>query len=63
MTLWSLILLIVVLGVLLWLLEQAPFISGSVKPVLRWLFIAIIVLALLNAFGLLDMLKTTRLGR
>jgi hypothetical protein len=63
MSLLTLILVIVALGILLWLLQSAPFISADVKPFLRWIFLALIVLVILQALGVLTVLQTTRIGR
>ena len=63
MTLWSLLLIIVVLGAFLWLIEIAPFISGGVKPFARWVVIAVVVFLLLDAIGAISYLKSITIGR
>lgn len=37
---WVLVVLVVV-GFLLWVVESAPFISATMKPMLRWLLIVV----------------------
>ena len=58
MTLWILILLIIGIGALLMLIEKAPFVSDAVKPILRWLAVAIIVLLILDFAGILTLMKS-----
>lgn len=48
MGLIQLVLILFVVGVLVWLIEQAPFVSAAMKPIIRWLIIAAVVLWLLS---------------
>ena len=50
MGLIQLIVILIVVGVLIWLVEQAPFISPTMKPLIRWVIIAVTVLWLLTVF-------------
>jgi len=50
MGLIQLVVVLIVVGVLMWLVEQAPFVSASVKPIIRWVIIAVVVLWLLALF-------------
>lgn len=50
MGLIQLVVVLLVVGVLLWLIEQAPFVSATVKPIIRWVIIAVVVLWLLLVF-------------
>jgi hypothetical protein len=50
-----LVVILVVAGFVVWLVESAPFISPSVKPVIRWVVLALCglfaVVVLLQLFG------------
>jgi len=50
MGLIQLLIVLVVVGILVWLVEQAPFISPTMKPIIRWVMIAAVVLWLLFLF-------------
>lgn len=50
MGLIQLVVILLIVGVLVWLVETAPFVSPSVKPVIRWVIIAVVVLWLLTVF-------------
>jgi hypothetical protein len=50
MGLIHLVVILLVVGVLVWLVEQAPFVSATVKPIIRWVIIAVVVLWLLSLF-------------
>lgn len=50
MGLIQLVVVLLVVGVILWLVESAPFVSASMKPVIRWVIIAVVVLWLLSLF-------------
>jgi hypothetical protein len=50
MGLIQLLVVLIVIGILLWIVEQVPFISASFKPVIRWVMIAVVVLWLLTVF-------------
>lgn len=61
MGLIQLVVILLVIGVLLWLVETAPFVSASMKPIIRWLIIAIVVIWLLTVF--IGDVPLPRLGR
>jgi hypothetical protein len=46
----QLVVILLVVGVILWLVESAPFVSASMKPIIRWVIIAVVVLWLLTLF-------------
>jgi hypothetical protein len=46
----QLVVVLLVVGVLLWLVETAPFVSGSIKPIIRWVVIAVVLLWLVSIF-------------
>ncbi len=50
MGLIQLVIILLVVGVLLWLIETAPFVSASIKPIIRWIIIAVVVLWLVSLF-------------
>ena len=50
MGLIQLVVILLVIGVLLWLVETAPFVSATIKPIIRWVIIAVVVLWLLSVF-------------
>lgn len=50
MGLIQLVVILLVVGVLVWLIEQAPFVSASIKPLIRWVIIAVVILWLLSLF-------------
>jgi len=50
MGLIQLVVILLVVGVILWLVESAPFVSASMKPIIRWVILAVVVLWLLTLF-------------
>lgn len=50
MGLIQLVMILLVVGVLLWLIESAPFVDAGIKPIIRWVIIAAVILWLLAAF-------------
>ena len=50
MGLIQLVVVLLVVGVLVWLVEQAPFVSATVKPIIRWVIIAVVILWVLSLF-------------
>lgn len=46
----TLVALLVVVGVLLWIVQSAPFIDAELKPIIRWAILAIVALYLLALF-------------
>jgi hypothetical protein len=59
----QLVVLLLVVGVLLWLVETAPFVSVSIKPIIRWVIIAAVVLWLLSVFFGIGDIQIPSLGR
>ncbi len=50
MGLIQLVAIMLVVGAVLWLVETAPFVSASMKPIIRWVIIAFVVLWLVSVF-------------
>lgn len=61
MGLIQLVVILLVVGVLLWLVETAPFVSATMKPIIRWIIIAVVVLWLLSLF--IGDIPLPRIGR
>ena len=57
MSLLSLIVALIVVGVLLWLVNSYIPMDGKIKQILNIVVVVAVVLWLLNAFGLLDGLR------
>lgn len=52
MTLISLVIVLFVVGVLLWLVNRAPIIDATIKTVINWVVLVVVVLWLLRTlFG------------
>ncbi len=62
MSLLTLIIAIVVVGIVLWAINSFVPMQGSVKKLLNIVVILILVVWLLNAFGLIDALSTVHVG-
>lgn len=58
MSLLTIILVLVAAGVVLWLINKAPFIDASIKPFIFWMVIIVVVIWLLKASGLLASLSS-----
>ena len=54
MTLVSIVLTLIVVGVLLWLINQFVPMAGSIKSILNAVVVIVVVLWLLNVFGLVN---------
>jgi hypothetical protein len=50
MGLLQLVIILCIVGALVWLIETAPFISESMKPIIRWLIIAVVIIWLISVF-------------
>lgn len=61
MGLIQLVVILLVVGVLLWLVEQAPFVSATMKPIIRWVIILFVVVWLISVF--VGDIPLPRLGR
>jgi hypothetical protein len=42
--------ILLAVGAVIWLVEMAPFISATMKPIIRWVILAIVVLWLISIF-------------
>jgi hypothetical protein len=63
MTLMSLIIVLVVVGVILWLINQFIPMEPNIKNILNIVVIIAVVLWLLSATGVLGNFSTIRIGR
>ena len=63
MSLISLVVVLVVVGVLLWLVNTYIPMAASIKKILNVVVVIFVVLWLLSAFGLLSGLHDVRIGR
>lgn len=62
MSLLTILLVIIVVGVLLWLVNAYIPMQSTVKNILNAVVIILLVLWLLSAFGLIDVLSGTEVG-
>jgi len=60
MSLVSIVVALVVVGVLLWLINTYIPMDGKIKKILNIVVVVVVVLWLLNAFGVLDHLRNIR---
>jgi hypothetical protein len=63
MPLINLVLVLIVVGVLLWLVNNYIPMDGKIKSILNVVVVIVVVLWLLNVFGLLSGLSGIRVGR
>lgn len=63
MSLISLVVVLIVVGVLLWLVNSYIPMDGKIKNILNIVVVIAVVLWLLQAFGVLGSLDTVRVGR
>jgi hypothetical protein len=63
MPLIQVVLVLVVVGVLIWLVNTYIPMAGSIKSILNAVLVIVVVLWLLNVFGLLDNLTRLRVGK
>jgi len=63
MSLVSLVVTLVVVGVLLWLVNNYIPIDGKIKRILNIVVVVAVVVWLLNLLGLMDSLRGIRVGR
>jgi hypothetical protein len=63
MSLISLIFTLIVVGVLLWLVNNSIPMDGTIKRILNMVVVVAVVVWLLNILGLMDSLRSIRLGR
>ncbi|HLZ90901.1 MAG TPA: Thivi_2564 family membrane protein [Candidatus Acidoferrum sp.] len=62
MPLLQILLVLIVVGVLLWLVNQFIPMAGSIKSILNAVVVICVVLWLLNAFGLFHSLSRIHIG-
>ncbi|RPI71828.1 MAG: hypothetical protein EHM47_09400 [Ignavibacteriales bacterium] len=63
MSLITLVLILVVVGVVLWLINTYIPMQSTIKKILNVVVIIVVILWLLSAFGLIDGLETIRIGK
>ena len=63
MSLISLIITLIVVGVLLWLVNNYIPMDGKIKRILNIVVVVAVVVWLLNILGLMDSLRNLRIGR
>jgi hypothetical protein len=60
MSLISIVITLIVVGVLLWLVNTYIPMDGKIKKILNIAVVVVVVLWLLNVFGVLDQLRSVR---
>ena len=63
MPLIHVVLVLIVVGVLLWLVNSYIPMAGSIKSILNAVVVIVVVVWLLNVFGLIGELSTIRVGK
>jgi len=63
MSLITLIIVLVVVGVILWLINSYIPMQATIKKILNAVVIIVVILWLLSAFGVIGSLDTIRIGR
>ena len=63
MSLVTLVIVLVVVGVILWLINSYIPIQSTIKKILNAVVIIVVVLWLLSAFGIIDNIDTIRIGK
>ena len=63
MSLVSLVITLIVVGVLLWLINTYIPMDGKIKLILNMTVAVVVVLWILNTMGLIDSLRGIRVGR
>ena len=63
MPLIHMVVVLVVVGVLLWLVNNYIPMAGSIKSILNAVVVIVVVLWLLSVFGLIGELSTIRVGK
>jgi len=62
MSLITLVLVLVVVGVVLWLINSFVPMQSTIKKILNAVVVIVVILWLLSAFGIIDSLSTVRIG-
>ena len=63
MPLMNLVVVLIVIGVLLWLVNNYIPMDGKIKSILNIVVVIAVVLWLLQAFGMLGSIENIRIGR
>ena len=63
MSLLSIVIVLIVVGVLLWLVNVYIPMDGKIKRILNIVVVIVVVLWLLNVFGLFSSLSTIHVGK
>jgi UDP-N-acetylmuramyl pentapeptide phosphotransferase/UDP-N-acetylglucosamine-1-phosphate transferase len=63
MSLITVVLILVVVGVVLWLINTYIPMQSTIKKILNAVVVIVVILWLLNVFGLIDGLDSIRIGR
>ena len=63
MPLFELLIVLVVVGVVLWLINNYIPMQANIKKILNVVVIIVVILFILNAFGILDTGPRFRIGR
>ena len=63
MPLIQLVVVLIVVGVLLWLVNNYIPMAGSIKSILNAVVVIVVVLWLLSVFGIIGSLSNLRVGR
>jgi hypothetical protein len=62
MSLISLVLVLVIVGVALWLINRFIPMQSTIKTILNVVVVIVVIFWLLSAFGIIDGLDTIRIG-
>ncbi|MGE5807202.1 MAG: Thivi_2564 family membrane protein [Ignavibacteria bacterium] len=62
MSLITLVIILVVVGVVLWLINSYIPMQSTIKKILNVVVILVVILWLLSSFGIIDSLDTIRIG-
>jgi hypothetical protein len=62
MSLISIIIVIIVVGVVLWLINSFIPMQATIKKILNAVVVIVVILWLLSVFGVIDSLDTIRIG-
>lgn len=61
MSLLTILIVLVVVGVILWLINSYIPMDAKIKNILNWVVVIFLVIWLLKAFGVFDSIKSVRL--
>jgi hypothetical protein len=62
MSLISLVIVLIVVGIILWLINRFIPMQSTMKKILNAVVIIVVILWLLSVFGVIDSLDTIRIG-